>query len=179
MLIVKIRIIINVVYWKDGRLSLALPVKIEKSLFYFINLIIRELQKNTLKNDIGEAAFLLDAADALIAAINDGTVECPTQPLQLPGNNENTTNEIAYDLGLKVYPNPIREIVNIYFETSEYKTTVVIYDLYGKQMWIQETEPYHNTLKVNISAGQFGSGMYIVSVSNETGTQVQRVVVNR
>lgn len=126
-----------------------------------------------------KVAYLNAAADATVAAIGNGNIQCPGQNRIISGINGNYTLDLEIDFGLEVYPNPARDIVTIRFGASEDKTKVVIYDIYGKQVWTQTTEQYQDILNVDLSTGQFRTGMYIISVSNENGTQTQRMLVNK
>lgn len=128
-----------------------------------------------------DADALIAAATAIINGINSGQNDCDggSQNLIRPGNNGNPAFDVANHLGLEVYPNPTKGRLNIRFAAIDTKTQVAIYDLYGKQVWMQETEPYQNVLEMDLSLGPFGTGMYTISISNEHGTQTQRVVVNK
>jgi hypothetical protein len=128
------------------------------------------------------AGVLIAAATAIINGINSGQNDCDgggSQSLLSPGNNDNLAVDVAHYVGLEVYPNPARDRINIRFDAMNTKTQVVIYDLQGKQVWMQETEPDQEVLNVDLSAVQFGAGMYIISVSNEHGTEAKRVVINK
>jgi hypothetical protein len=128
-----------------------------------------------------DADALIAAATAIINGINSGQNDCDGggQGLFSPGNNSNATFNIGNLIGLEVYPNPANDRVNIHFDAIDAKTQVVIYDLHGKQVWMQETQPYQNVLNVDLSSGQFLTGIYIISVANEYGTQTKRVVINK
>ncbi len=126
---------------------------------------------------IEEAQNLDEAADAIIAAINTGTVICPIQAFISPGNSFYSST--AHNIGLNVFPNPAHDKVDIRFQATDARTKVTIFDIYGKQIWEQEAAPYQDILNVDLSTIQTGMGIFIISACNEGGSQTQRVVINR
>ncbi|MEZ5043592.1 MAG: T9SS type A sorting domain-containing protein [Saprospiraceae bacterium] len=128
-----------------------------------------------------DADALIAAANAIINGINSGQNDCDgsVQSLISPGNSGNLAYDVVKPLSLEVYPNPARDRVNIRFAAIDAKTQVVIYNLHGKQVWMQETEPYQEVLDVDLSASQFETGFYTIRVSNEHGTEAIRIVINK
>ncbi len=78
-----------------------------------------------------------------------------------------------------VFPNPASGKVNIYIAGAEFKTQLVIFDIYGRTIWQQEAEAGQVALEVDISSSEFGAGVYTIIASNENGTQTQRLVITK
>ena len=78
-----------------------------------------------------------------------------------------------------VFPNPASGKVNIYIAGAEFKTQLVIFDIYGRTIWQQEAEAGQVALEVDISGSEFGAGVYTIIASNENGTQTQRLVIKK
>ncbi len=73
--------------------------------------------------------------------------------------------------GVSVYPNPSEGIINV---TNDNKVTNVIevHDMLGKVVF---TSTVSTSTTIDLSGN--GTGVYIVKVSNENGTMVERVVI--
>lgn len=79
-------------------------------------------------------------------------------------------NENALD-GVSVYPNPSTGLVNI-SNANATANTIVVYDMVGKVVLTKEANA--NT---TIDLTSNGTGIYMVEVSNENGSLVERVVI--
>ncbi len=125
-----------------------------------------------------EAQNLTDAADAIITAINAGTIECPGQNLVVAPGNSGFLNE-AHHMGLTIFPNPTSGNITIRFDAIDAPSRVTIFDIYGKQVWQQKTPTSQDVLQVDLSKLQSGTGMYFVSTSNGDDHQTQRVILSK
>ncbi len=72
-----------------------------------------------------------------------------------------------------IYPNPAHSTINIKLNTLVGEGTIVVTDLYGKQIKQQALSLGTNTIDVS----GFAKGMYLVSVITEQGKQTQKVIV--
>jgi hypothetical protein len=79
-------------------------------------------------------------------------------------------NENALD-GVSVYPNPSNGVINV-TNTNATANTIVVYDMVGKVVLTKEANA--NT---TIDLTSNGTGIYMVEVSNENGSLVERVVI--
>lgn len=70
----------------------------------------------------------------------------------------------------KVYPNPVTDVVNI--DASSKVNTVAVYDLSGK---VVSTHTL-NAVKNQINLGKLTSGVYMLKIDTENGTQTVKVV---
>lgn len=82
-----------------------------------------------------------------------------------------STNELAKkDSSLKVYPNPVTDILNI--ESQSKVKSISIYDTTGRNVLASEI----NQTKFNVNLSALTSGTYIVTVQTENGSQSAKVI---
>ncbi len=74
---------------------------------------------------------------------------------------------------LTVYPNPAKSFISLKVNKLTGAGSIVVTDLYGKQLKQQALSMGTNTIDVS----NFAKGMYLVSVITESGKQTQKVVV--
>lgn len=72
-----------------------------------------------------------------------------------------------------VYPNPAHSVINLNIKTLTGKGTVVLTDLYGKQLKQQPLSIGANSIDVS----NLAKGTYLMSVTTEQGKQTQKIVV--
>lgn len=81
------------------------------------------------------------------------------------GINENTLT------GVSVYPNPSTGLINV-TNANATANTIVVYDMVGKVVMTKEANA-----STTIDLTSNGTGIYMVEVSNENGSLVERVVI--
>ena len=81
------------------------------------------------------------------------------------GINENTLT------GVSVYPNPSTGLINV-TNANANANTIVVYDMVGKVVMTKEANA-----STTIDLTSNGTGIYMVEVSNENGSLVERVVI--
>ena len=137
-----------------------------------------ELSSNTNTNDVGvvddqtvaepgTASMIIIPANATDPAtlFSNGTaVGIRLNSVGL-GLTENTLT------GISIYPNPSNGVVTISNEKGT-ENTIAVYNMLGKEVY---TSSASSDLTVDLSAN--GTGVYLVKVSNETGSMVERVVI--
>ena len=79
-------------------------------------------------------------------------------------------NEVALE-GISVYPNPSEGIINVDVANNA-GVIVTVYDMMGK---VLSSKVVEGTTSFDLTKN--GSGMYLVKVSNDKGTVVERVVI--
>lgn len=79
-------------------------------------------------------------------------------------------NEISLE-GVSVYPNPSTGLVNI-SNDKKINNTIVVYDMLGNEVI---SKVANTATTIDLSAA--GTGVYLVKVSNENGSKVERVVI--
>ena len=140
------------------------------------------------------AELYSNANFADIRVLDDRTVAEPSTAsmIYLPGTGLNTSytngtafgvrllmegfvddlgiNDVSLD-GISVYPNPSEGIVNISNDNNN-DNIITVYDMLGKVVYSTTS----NT-KVSVDLSANGTGVYLVKVSNENGSVVERVVI--
>lgn len=157
-------------------IPLASPVTLSPNAYY----VAIELSSNGNTFDVGilddQTVAQPGAASMIIIPAN------ATDPATLFSNGEAIgirLNTAAAVVGLSenslegvsIYPNPSNGMFTI-TNNEHTSNTVTIYNMVGKEVYSNVSS---SNLNVNISEN--GSGVYIVKVSNETGSAVKRVVI--
>jgi hypothetical protein len=79
---------------------------------------------------------------------------------------------------IKVYPNPVREFVNIeLINWSIQKVEIIVRDITGKKIYIKEIEPVSNEEGVSINTAKWAKGIYFIEVSDGLNQIVEKIVV--
>lgn len=99
--------------------------------------------------------------------IASNIVTCATKGVN---NTQSTINNEQ----LTVYPNPARLVINLSVKTLIGKGTIVVTDLYGKQLKQQALSMGINTIDVS----GYAKGLYMISVITDAGKQTQKVLLN-
>ena len=73
--------------------------------------------------------------------------------------------------GVSVYPNPSEGIITIANDNND-ENTIVISNVAGQVVYNQSS-----SADTSIDLSSFGSGLYVVNVSNENGSLIERVVI--
>ncbi len=81
------------------------------------------------------------------------------------GLNENSLE------GVSVYPNPSQGVITV-SNANNTENTIVVYDMVGKVVYSTSA---NSSTTIDLSSN--GTGVYMVKVSNENGSMVERVVI--
>ncbi|MCX6209904.1 MAG: T9SS type A sorting domain-containing protein, partial [Bacteroidetes bacterium] len=116
---------------------------------------------------VGSVSYAITNANGCTSSrtISANVVTCSSKGIN---NQMAVSNE-----QLVVYPNPAHSTINLNVRTLVGRGSIVVTDLYGKQLKTQTLSMGTNTIDVS----SFAKGMYMVSVITETGKQTQKVVV--
>lgn len=96
--------------------------------------------------------------------INANIVACASKAISsIPSINNSFT----------IYPTPTHNVVNIKADKLIGSGTIVVTDLYGKQLKVQPLSLGTNTIDVS----RFAKGMYMVTIITEQGKKTEKVVV--
>ena len=125
-----------------------------------------------------------------IRIVDDQTVGQPSTAsmIYLPGFGLNTsyTNGTAFGVrmnievlgleenaleGVSVYPNPSEGMVTISNDNNS-SNDIVVYNMLGETIYTASSET-----KLSVDLSSVGAGVYLVKVSNESGSIVERVVI--
>lgn len=113
--------------------------------------------------------------------IQGPTVSCTSARTQVDvvitpvtGIVENTSGTIF------VYPNPANNVLNVQFNTSASKATVIeIMDIAGRVVGTWSFENVAQGQISHIDIGSLTSGTYLLNIKNENGNSVQKLVVTK
>ena len=125
-----------------------------------------------------EAAFLTAAADAMIAAINNGTAECPSSNLV---SNPNYGNNMPLGhLQMKLFPNPAFGKVNVHLNfPNDKKTVLTFFDQMGREVLVIKVHEGERTVQLRLPAEQFAPGVYYVRAVAGDEVLTERLVISR
>lgn len=82
--------------------------------------------------------------------------------------------ETDQTLDASVYPNPADEEVNIEFHAELNDVSLRIQNIIGQQMYFKEVKPKEMQVKIDIR--NFPSGVYIISVLNDSGMTTRKFI---
>ena len=71
-----------------------------------------------------------------------------------------------------IYPNPSKSKLNISLAHDSNDTKVEVFDVLGKRIYVKAL----TEMKSAINASSWNSGVYLVKITNDTGTQTKRFV---
>ena len=83
-------------------------------------------------------------------------------------------NEVENNLGLRVFPNPANEVINISLN-KEVSATLTLLDVSGKVIKTQEL----NGISTSINTASLNSGVYFVTINDGTSVSTQKVVIKK
>ena len=71
-----------------------------------------------------------------------------------------------------IYPNPSKSKLNISLKQNTNDTKVEVYDILGKRIHVQTLTSVQSIINVS----RWNAGVYLVKITNKTGTQTKRFV---
>ena len=83
-------------------------------------------------------------------------------------------NEVEDNLGLRVFPNPANEVINISLN-KEVSATLTLLDISGKVVKTQAL----NGISTSINTASLNSGVYFVTINDGTSVSTQKVVIKK
>ena len=80
--------------------------------------------------------------------------------------------------GMKMYPNPASESVNITFSSEEGSNAVLsVMNLMGQTVYTMNVNVNEGYNFVNLPVNQFRAGVYMVNIKTSKGTSTQKLIV--
>jgi hypothetical protein len=83
-------------------------------------------------------------------------------------------NEVENNLGLRVFPNPANEVINISLN-KDVSATITLLDVSGKVVRTQTL----NGISTSINTASLNSGVYFVTINDGTSVSTQKVVIKK
>ena len=84
------------------------------------------------------------------------------------------TNDLALQ-EVKIWPNPAKDVLNIYIPSLEDNTMMTIYDIHGRTVYAQEIQ--NQELNHSINTGNFSSGIYFLNIQSGSSSLTRKVIV--
>ena len=79
--------------------------------------------------------------------------------------------------GMKVYPNPASESVNVSFSSEENANAVIsVMNLMGQTVYTENVNIHEGCNMVTLSVNNFRSGVYMVNIKTNKGTSTQKLI---
>ena len=134
------------------------------------------LKQSTKRGTTSESITYSAPAGLLYIRVNGfngatNSTLCYTLNVQAPNGVNiaaNSNDAIQVENGIKLYPNPARDILNINLEKVEKNSVMRIYNLYGKAVIAKNV----SELSTSINIKQLAAGMYIIKVYQPNGEEL-------
>ena len=80
--------------------------------------------------------------------------------------------------GMKIYPNPASDAVNVTFSSEESSNAVLsIMNLMGQMVYTTNVSIQEGYNMVNVPVNQLRAGIYMVNIKSNKGTSTQKLIV--
>jgi Secretion system C-terminal sorting domain len=80
---------------------------------------------------------------------------------------------------VEISPNPSTGLFNLLLQGFEDQALVQIFDATGRNVWQMKVDAKQSTLLVDLSAANFDSGLYLVTVTNDGTVVTKRLILNK
>lgn len=110
-----------------------------------------------------------------------GTLTNGNQPFSLVLTGSDLTlgvdeNSIS---NVKIWPNPVRDLLNINFKSIDNLTKVSLYDLHGREVYQQSIDSNQSIINHSIDTLQFSEGVYFLNIQNGSLVFNKKVVIKK
>ncbi|MCB0616247.1 MAG: T9SS type A sorting domain-containing protein, partial [Phaeodactylibacter sp.] len=128
-----------------------------------------------------DAEYIIAQLQALIAAIQAGTVKCETEGVSTPSSGILTRTVSAESPGFELYPNPTTGPITLDLQNyQEQKVSITLHNAFGQQVFFQ----MEGILKVpsiylNLTEQSLPNGVYFLSVRTAGEREVKQFVLAR
>lgn len=133
-----------------------------------------EIKESSVSNCSNESSILYFSMDADSIGIFNNTNEV-CQGLWVD-NYVGVSNRVIS--GMKMYPNPATESVNIAFSSEDAdNATITVRNLMGQTVYTQSCAVNEGNNQVSVSVKGFANGIYMVTVQTSKGISTQKLIV--
>lgn len=114
---------------------------------------------------------------------NTGAIILSESAADFGGSDEGLVKNMSVGLGelaiegVKVFPNPANEVLNVTFDANNTDYTVELTDLQGRTVATQSFNGVTGLQTVNFSVADVATGSYIVTISNDAVSHTENVVI--
>jgi len=106
------------------------------------------------------------------------TANCEINVKQYGVQTSNIDYKIKDSGNVKIYPNPVTDVLNVEFQTSPGNMNLNIYNIQGKKMYTSSFHSGNRNEQVNIPK-EVKNGIYLLTVTNDVFFQTERFVLYR
>lgn len=114
---------------------------------------------------------------------NTGAIILSESAADFGGSDEGLVKNLSVGLGelaiegVKVFPNPANEVLNVTFDANNTDYTVELTDLQGRTVATQSFNGVTGLQTVNFSVADVAAGSYIVTIANDAVSHTESVVI--
>jgi PKD repeat protein len=139
---------------------------IEKYQWNFIN-GPSQVQMSNAQSAITDVTNITEGIYQFALTVTDNNGASAADTIEVTASNILST-------GVSIFPNPVQDIVNLRIEatTVSHPTSIVIYDMNGKQVYRESFTGGQSTLLKKINVARFQKGAYIIEVSADEGSRI-------
>ncbi len=126
-----------------------------------------QVQLTNAQSAITDVTNITEGIYEFALTVTDNHGESAADTIQMIASNILTT-------GVSIFPNPVQDFVNLKIEatTLSHPTSIVIYDMNGKQVYRESFTRGQSTLLKKINVARFSKGTYIIEVSADEGIRI-------
>ena len=128
---------------------------------------------NDSQSQIGTSAYDLCSGTYEVTVVDDNG--CTTVFEVIIQDGTNSLEEITNDLS-EISPNPMSNKLNIQFKIPQSKSTVQLFDTFGREVYHTHTEEVKEAISIDVTP--FKSGYYILYIQTENNHSIHRVIKN-
>lgn len=80
--------------------------------------------------------------------------------------------------GLTIYPNPVKEMLNIDVAMpAQTQVILTVYNAFGQQVWMQEQQVSEEVTRLQINASEWNKGYYVIEMNDGNSRMMKRTFV--
>lgn len=87
---------------------------------------------------------------------------------------ETLSLEELSSVGMKLYPNPIKDVLHVFSKNHSIINTITIYNVTGQRVKTILNETFNDRLEINMST--LKSGLYFITISSNKGKVTRRII---
>lgn len=117
------------------------------------------------------------AGQYTITVSHKGTLTSGSQAFSLiltGGNLVLNTNDVALQEA-KIWPNPAKDVLNVYIPSLQDNAIITIYDIHGRTVYTQEIQ--NQELNHSINTSNFSSGVYFLNILSGTSSLNKKIII--
>ncbi len=124
------------------------------------------------------AEILAGEGTAELSVVIENQLGCfATQTQTLECSIVNSVQDLISVGNLRLAPNPVSQMLNINFESSEsFAASINVYDLLGRTIYQKNVDINNGQNQFDINASNFESGTYFLEIATEQGSKIEKFI---